>query len=159
MGKGYRSGRLGEEIKKIISSMLLREIKDPKLLESMVSVSAVEVTNDGSYATVYVSVLGTGNGGFATDGEKDEILRAFGRAKGLIKREIGKKIKLRHVPELLFKIDNSMEYGIKMSSLIDGLGIENYQSDEEENGAPAGAPSADGAEAMASEIDDIMKDL
>ena len=159
MGKGYRSGRLGEEIKKIISSMLLREIKDPKLLESMVSVSAVEVTNDGSYATVYISVLGSGNGGFATDEEKDEILRAFGRAKGLIKREIGKKIKLRHVSELLFKIDNSMEYGIKMSSLIDGLGIENYQSDEEDD-APAGAPAAeDGAESMASEIDDIMKDL
>ncbi len=151
MGKGYRSGRLGEEIKKIISSLLLREIKDPKLLESMVSVSAVEVTNDGSYATVYISVLGTGKGGFATDEEKDEIVQAFGRAKGLIKREIGKKIKLRHVPELIFKIDNSMEYGIKMSSLIDGLGIDNYRPDDDSENA--------GNDALVSEIDDIMKDL
>ena len=150
MGKGYRSGRLGEEIKKIISSMLLREIKDPKLLESMVSVSAVEVTNDGSYATVYISVLGTGKGGFATDEEKEEIIQAFGRAKGLIKREIGKNIKLRHIPELIFKIDNSMEYGIKMSSLIDGLGIDSYWSDEEEYAAGS---------LETSEIDDIMKDL
>ena len=150
MGKGYRSGRLGEEIKKIISSMLLREIKDPKLLESMVSVSAVEVTNDGSYATVYISVLGTGKGGFATDEEKEDISQAFGRAKGLIKREIGKNIKLRHIPELIFKIDNSMEYGIKMSSLIDGLGIDSYSSDEEEYAAGS---------LETSEIDDIMKDL
>ena len=67
MGKGYRQGRLGEEIKKIISEMLLKEIKDPKLLENMVSISAVEVTGDGSYATVYVSVLGTESGGFATE--------------------------------------------------------------------------------------------
>ena len=150
MGKGYRSGRLGEEIKKIISSMLLREIKDPKLLESMVSVSAVEVTNDGSYATVYISVLGTGKGGFATDEEKEDIIQAFGRAKGLIKREIGENIKLRHIPELIFKIDNSMEYGIKMSSLIDGLGIDSYRSDEEEYAAGS---------LETSEIDDMMKDL
>lgn len=52
-----------------------------------------------------------------------------------------------------------MEYGIRMSSLIDGLGIENYQSDEEENGVRSDASAADGADAMASEIDDIMKDL
>ncbi len=144
MGKGYRQGRLGEEIKKIISEMLLKEIKDPKLLENMVSISAVEVTGDGSYATVYVSVLGTESGGFATEEQKAEILQAFGRAKGLMKREIGKNIKLRHVPELLFKMDNSMEYGVRMSKLIDGLGIENYTNDQQEG---------------RSELDDILKDL
>ena len=144
MGKGYRQGRLGEEIKKIISMMLLTEIKDPVLLENMVSVSAVEVTNDGSYATVFVSLLGTGKDGFATEEQKDAVITAFGRAKGHIKKEIGKKIKLRHVPELLFKMDNSLEYGMHMSQVIAGLGIENYQSDDEE---------------AASEIDDIMKDL
>ena len=57
MGKGYRQGRLGEEIRKIISSMLLRELKDPRL-SAMISITAVEVTSDGSYATVYLSVLG-----------------------------------------------------------------------------------------------------
>lgn len=145
MGKGYRQGRLGEEIKKLISELLLREIKDPKILENMVSISAVEVTGDGSYATVYLSVLGRGESGFATEEQKEEILAAFGRAKGMIKREIGKKIKLRHVPELIFKMDNSMEYGVRMSKLIDDLGIENYESDapEEEN----------------SELSEILKDL
>ena len=56
MGKGYRQGRLGEEIRRIISEMLLRELKDPRLSENMVSVSDVEVTADGSYATCYVTV-------------------------------------------------------------------------------------------------------
>lgn len=143
MGKGYRQGRLGEEIRKIISEMLLREIKDPRLQGSMVSISAVDVTNDGSYATVYVSVLGTGNGGYASDEEKEEILIAFKKAKGLIKREIGKQVKLRHIPELLFKMDNSLEYGSHISNVINSLGIENYKDEEEK----------------LSEVEDILKDL
>ena len=57
MGKGYRQGRLGEEIRRIISEMLLRDIKDPRLQDAMVSLSAVEVTSDGSYATCYVTIL------------------------------------------------------------------------------------------------------
>ena len=57
MGKGHRQGRLGEEIKKILSGLLLKELKDPRL-SSMISITAVEVTSDGSYATVYISVLG-----------------------------------------------------------------------------------------------------
>lgn len=133
MGKGYRQGRLGEEIRKIISELLLREIKDPVLTENMVSISAVEVTNDGSYATVYISVLGFGVDGYADNEKKDEIIAGFKRAKGMIKREIGKSIKLRHIPDLIFKIDNSMEYGSKMSRLIDSLGIENYSNDEEKD--------------------------
>lgn len=148
MGKGYRQGRLGEEIKKIISSLLINGIKDPALLENMVSVSAVEVTNDGSYATVFVSVLGYGKGGFATDEQKAAVLDGFGRCKGLIKKEIGRKIKLRHIPELIFKMDNSLEYGMHMSEVIAGLGIENYKNDDE-----------DDISAVESEIDDIMKDL
>ena len=59
MGKGYRTGRLGEEIKRIISSMLISGIKDPRLQDRMISVSAVEVTRDGSYATCYITVLGS----------------------------------------------------------------------------------------------------
>src|SRR5665647_2997749 len=87
MGKGYRQGRLGEEIRKIISELLLREIKDPRL-SGMVSISAVEVTADGSYATAYVSVLGLTSSSEASEEEKEEVLAAFRSAKGLIKREI-----------------------------------------------------------------------
>ena len=133
MGKGYRQGRLGEEIRKIISELLLREIKDPRL-SGMVSISAVEVTSDGSYATVYVSVLGLSSSAEASEQEKEDVLAAFKSAKGLIKREIGRQIKLRHVPEVLFKMDTSMEYGRHITKLIHDLGIEgNKDENKDEN--------------------------
>ena len=123
MGRGFRQGRLGEEIRKIISEMLLREIKDPRL-SSLVSVTAVEVTSDGSYATCYVVVLGSDPAREATEEEKDQVIKAFNSAKGLIKREIGHQIKLRHVPDLIFKIDTSMEYSRHISKIIDSLELE-----------------------------------
>lgn len=131
MGKGYRQGRLGEEIRKIISELLLREIKDPRL-SGMVSISAVEVTSDGSYATVYVSVLGLSSSAEASEQEKEDVLAAFKSAKGLIKREIGRQIKLRHVPEVLFKMDTSMEYGRHITKLIHDLEIEGSKDENKD---------------------------
>lgn len=133
MGKGYRQGRLGEEIKRLIGELLLREIKDPRL-SGLVSVSAVEVTSDGSYATVYVSVLGSSNDEEKAKKEKDDVIAAFKSAKGLIKREIGRSIKLRHVPDLIFKLDKSLEYGRHIENVINSLGIENYKNEEEPDG-------------------------
>ncbi|MBK5246709.1 MAG: 30S ribosome-binding factor RbfA [Peptostreptococcaceae bacterium] len=132
MGKGYRQGRLGEEIRKIISELLLREIKDPRL-SGMVSISAVQVTADGSYATAYISLLGLSSSSEASEEEKEEVLSAFRSAKGLIKREIGKQIKLRHVPEVLFKMDTSMEYGRHITKLIHDLGIEGNKNDNKDD--------------------------
>ncbi|QIB69045.1 30S ribosome-binding factor RbfA [Aminipila butyrica] len=130
MGKGYRQGRLGEEIRRLIGELLLREIKDPRL-SGLVSVSAVEVTSDGSYATVYVTALNTSKDQEVAQKEKEDVLAAFKSAKGLIKREIGRSIKLRHVPELIFKLDTSLEYGRHISQVISSLGIEDYKSEEE----------------------------
>lgn len=130
MGKGYRQGRLGEEIKKIIGELLLREIKDPRL-SGLVSISAVEVTPDGSYATVYVTSLTITKDEEKAEKEKEDVLAALRSAKGLFKREIGRSIKLRHIPELIFKMDTSLEYGRHISKIISGLGIENYSNDEE----------------------------
>lgn len=129
MGRGYRQGRLGEEIKKIISSMLLTELKDPRL-SAMISITAVEVTNDGSYATVYLSVLGLEPGN--DDTQQQEVLDAFNKAKGFIRREIGHRVKLRHVPELVFKMDKSLEYGRHISEIIDSLDIKEDSNDGEE---------------------------
>lgn len=130
MGKGHRQGRLGEEIKKIISGMLLTELKDPRL-SSMISITAVEVTNDGSYATVYVSVLGLDVNGEAVADQQSDALDALNNAKGFIRREVGQRIKLRHVPELIFKIDKSMEYGRHISRIIDDLDIKHDEEDED----------------------------
>jgi len=127
MRKDYRQGRLGEEIRKIISELLLREIKDPRL-SGMVSISAVEVTSDGSYATVYVSVL---SGTERDEEEHENVLIAFRGAKGLIKKEIGRQVKLRHIPDLIFKADNSMEYGRHITKIIDSLGIKHDDAEDE----------------------------
>lgn len=123
MGKGYRPGRLGEEIRRIVSDLLLREIKDPRL-SGIVSITAVEVTEDGSYATVYVSKLAGKASDEISAEEKDDVLAALRSAKGLIRHEIGRQIKLRHVPDLLFKMDTSLEYGRHISKLIHELGID-----------------------------------
>jgi ribosome-binding factor A len=120
MGKGYRPGRLGEEIKKITSDLLLKELKDPRLEGSLVSVTAVDVTGDGSIATVYLSALKMGQQDNSKE-YKDEILEAMKSCKGVIRREIGKNIKLRHVPDLIFKMDTSLEYGRHIDELIDSV--------------------------------------
>ena len=118
MGKGYRPGRLGEEIKKVISDLLLRGIKDPRLQDNMVSVTAVDVTSDGSYATCYLTVFKLGDQS-AVDNAKEEVIEAMNSCKGLIKREIGKHVRLRHTPELIFKMDESLDYGRHIDQLID----------------------------------------
>lgn len=126
MQKNYRSGRLGEEIRKIISNMLLRgDLKDPDI-NPITSITAVDVTSDGSYATVYLSVMGT-------DEEKKATVSALKRASGFIRNNIGKSVKIKHVPELIFKIDTTLEYGMHISKLIDDLNKDNKKSGEDEN--------------------------
>lgn len=129
MGKGYRQGRLGEEIRRIVSDLLLREIKDPRL-SGIVSISAVEATEDGSFATIYITKLGSKASEETSEEEKNEVLAAFKSAKGLIRREIGRQIKLKHVPDLMFKMDTSLEYGRHISKLIDKLDIERRHNND-----------------------------
>lgn len=127
MGKGHRQGRLGEEIRRIISEMILREVKDPRITDVMVSISGVDVTSDGSYATCYVSILAPSSSEEEKRACEEDVIAGLKSAKGLFKKEIGRKIKLRHIPELIFKIDTAMEYGRHISEVIEKLGI----SDEE----------------------------
>jgi phosphoesterase RecJ-like protein len=121
----FRGGRIGEEIKRIISDMLLRDLKDPRF-SGLVSVSAVKASDDGAFATVYVTMLGAGQGASreATDEEKRGVLGAFEKAKGLIRHEIGKRLGIRHTPDLRFKFDTAEEYGRHIEKIIDDLGIE-----------------------------------
>ena len=132
MGKGYRTKRLGEEIKRIISQLLLIEIKDPRLAGKFISITDVEVTSDGSYATCYVTVMSCTQGDNIdiddeqkSKDEKTEVIDGLKRAAGLMRTEISKKLSIRHVPELIFKIDSSMEYGNHIEKVIRELGEKN----------------------------------
>ena len=120
MGKGYRQGRLAEEIKKIISDMLLRELKDPRL-SAFISISAVEVTKDASYAKCYITLIDTSNDPEIKKQKEEEAILGLNSAKGAIRKEIGACIKLRRVPDLVFKIDTSMEYGRHIDEVIKEL--------------------------------------
>ena len=141
MGK-YRTGRLGEEIRRILSNMLLTEIKDPRLAGKIISVTGVDVTSDGSYATCYVTVMGSSKeravheeGTEEAALENQNVIDGLKSAAGLIRKEIGRQVKVRHTPELIFKIDSSMEYGRHINKVINSLDIkpEEQLEDEQED--------------------------
>lgn len=132
MGKGYRQGRLGEEIRRIASELLISGIKDPRVCEHMISISGVSVTSDGSYATCYVSVLNFSKDEAERDAVEKDILAGLNSAKGMIKKEISRQVKVRHIPELIFKIDHSMDYGRHIEEILDTIDFDSYQKDDEE---------------------------
>lgn len=113
-----RTSRIAEEIKKVVTELLIeRKIKDIRITDttSLISVTSVEVVRDLKYAYIYISVLGK---------DTDKIMEGFQSASGYIRKEIGKRINLRYTPEILFRIDDSIERGMNMSKLIDQLHIE-----------------------------------
>ncbi|MEG1312371.1 MAG: 30S ribosome-binding factor RbfA [Romboutsia sp.] len=127
MASYNRTKRIAEEIRKVVSTMLISGIKDPRIT-SMVSVTDVEVTNDLSYAYVYVSILG---------GDEESSLKGLRNAVSYIRREVSRNVKLRHTPQIIFKIDDSIKNGMYMSDLIRKVNSENKEvsinTDEENN--------------------------
>ena len=122
MASNNRTRRIAEEIRKIVSTMLINGIKDPRI-NSLVSVTDVEVTSDLSYAYIYVSMLG---------GDEESTLDGLKSACGYIRREVGKSIKIRHTPEIIFKIDDSLLKGMYMDELIKKVN-NGYKDSSEEN--------------------------
>ncbi|WP_422123507.1 30S ribosome-binding factor RbfA [Planococcus sp. X10-3] len=104
-----RANRVGEQMKKELSEIISRKLKDPRI--GFVTVTDVEVTGDLQQATVYISVLGT-------DAEKEQTLLGLSKSKGFIRSEIGQRIRLRKTPELSFEIDSSVAYGNRIDSLL-----------------------------------------
>ncbi|MBP1931534.1 30S ribosome-binding factor RbfA [Ammoniphilus resinae] len=111
-----RVSRIGEQMKKELSQIIQREIKDPRI--GFVTVTAVEVTGDLQQAKVYVSVMGN-------EEQTENSLAALQKAKGFIRTEVGRRIQLRHTPELLFKIDKSIEYGSKIETILGDIKKDN----------------------------------
>lgn len=110
-----RVGRVGEQLKKELSQILQSELKDPRV--GFLTVTGVEVSGDLSQAKVYISVLGS-------DQQKEDTLKALARASGFIRSEVGKRIRLRHTPELIFKFDHSIEYGSHIEKLLSEINHE-----------------------------------
>ena len=107
----YRGGRINEEVKKEISNLIRNDIKDPRLT-AMISVTAVKVTKDLRYAKVFVSIFGK------DDEEKNNTFIALKNASGYIRKEIGQRINLRYNPQIIFELDDSINYGMHIEELI-----------------------------------------
>jgi ribosome-binding factor A len=108
-----RSRRVGDEMRRIISQIVLRELSDPRLPD-MLSITGVEVSKDLGHAKVYYSVLGD-------EDKRNDAKVVLANAKGFIRREVGMRMKLRVVPEIVFKADRSIEQGFAMDRLIDSV--------------------------------------
>lgn len=126
----HKLGRTTEDIRRELSA-LLRELKDPRTQNMLLSIVRVEVTNDLSYCTVYVSAMeGLDRAKTAVQGLKS--------ASGFLRRELGRRLQLRHVPELIFKATDSIAYGANISRILHELGMEPEQQpkdgQEEEEG-------------------------
>ncbi len=113
MKNNTRMIRINDEIKKEVSEILRGELKDPRV-GAMTSVIKVETTSDLKYCKLYVSVMGD-------DDQKQDVMQGLKNAAGFIRKTLAERINLRNTPELKFILDDSIEYSIKMSKLIDEL--------------------------------------
>lgn len=107
-----RLNRIDEELKKEISNIISFELKNPDAT-GLISVTKVKITPDLKYAKVYVSMLNSDS--------KEKTLEALKKSSGYIRSEIAKRINLRITPELVFEEDDSMEYGMKIESILKDL--------------------------------------
>lgn len=113
MANQQRTGRLAQEIQRDISDILLKRVRDPRIVD--VTITDVDVTADFSYATVYFSVLSD----LASVNQKAEA--GLEAAKGLIRKELGSRLQIYKIPELRFVKDESVKYGNHIEELLRNL--------------------------------------
>jgi len=117
-----RIGRINEEIQKELAS-LIRNLKDPRVQDTMISVTRVEATPDLRWAKVYVS--------FLQEEKAKDALKGLKSASGYLRRELGQRLQLRYTPELQWEQDDSIVYGAKMLKLINSLEVSKDEDTDE----------------------------
>ena len=118
-----KNTRINMEVQRELSQIIRSEIKDPRI-HPLTSVVAVEVTPDLKYCKAYISVLGDEEAGKAT-------IEGLRSAASFVRRELAHRVYLRNTPEIKFILDQSIEYGVNMSKLIDEV-TKDLHDDEEE---------------------------
>ena len=117
-----RIGRINEEIQKELAS-LIPNLKDPRVQNTMISITHVETTPDLRYAKVYVS--------FLQEDRAEGALKGLKSAGGYLRRELGRALQLRYTPELVWALDDSITYGAKMLKLINSLEVKQDDGTDE----------------------------
>ena len=120
-----RINRINEEIQKELSS-LLRTVKDPRVQDTMISITRVETTPDLRYTKVYVS--------FLQEEKSKEAMKGLQSAGGWIRRQLGTNLKLRYAPEIVWALDDSITYGARMLALINSLEVKHDEDEESVEG-------------------------
>ena len=118
-----RIGRINEEIQKELSA-LIRTLKDPRVQNTMISITSVDTTGDLRYSKIYISILGSYN--------EKELKKGLKSASGYLRREIGNRLNLRYTPELIFELDPSLIRGAHISKLLNDLERSAGSSEDEE---------------------------
>ncbi|MGL4606427.1 MAG: 30S ribosome-binding factor RbfA [Eubacteriaceae bacterium] len=107
----HRNERINGQIQRELSLIILHKMKDPRILDSSLSITKVSVVPDLKTATVFVSILGTPE-------EKAAVLELLEKAKSFLRSSLGKVIKVHSVPALTFELDNSVEYGMHIDAIL-----------------------------------------
>ena len=116
-----RTHRVGELIKEELSEMIKRQLKDPRI--GLVTITGVEVSPDLRHADVYIDVLGNKK-------QRETTLEGLRRSSGYLRKELSKKLRLKHFPELKFEFDPSIEAGLRIEKIIKKL----HRREEESHG-------------------------
>lgn len=106
--------RQNEDISRMLAT-LIRNVKDPRVNQGMLSITAVETTGDLRYSNVYLSVLGLKS--------EKELMKGLKSAAGYLRHELGSALELRYVPELIFHLDKSIEHGATINKILGGLDV------------------------------------
>lgn len=107
---GRRAERLAEEIREQVAQMIASGLKDPRL--GFVTVTRVELAHDLGHARVYVGVLGS-------EAEREKSLQALRQASGFVRRELGKRLRIRHTPEIDFRYDKGLDATDRVARLLE----------------------------------------
>ncbi len=120
-----RIGRINDDIQRILSDRL-RQVKDPRVSQQgMITITRVDTTGDLRYAKVWLSVYGLK--------DEKEFKKGLKSASGWLRRELGSALKLVYTPELVFEVDHSIEYGAKISGILDNLNIPELPEEDVED--------------------------
>ncbi len=121
----HRMGRTTEDIKRELTA-ILREMKDPRVKDSMLSIVRVDVTNDLSYCSIYISSM------YGMETSKNAV-KALKNASGFVRKELGNRLNLRHTPAPLFYATDSIEYSANINQILNNLDIPPEEENEDEN--------------------------
>ncbi len=141
-----RNKRISEEIKKIVSHLIMFNMKDPRV-SKMTSVVHVDTTNDLSFTNIYISV-------YDPKADPQKTLEGLNSAKGFIRKEIGKELKLRITPEPVFVLDRSIENGMYINQLLKDVGADQLLEAEKREMEEARGRQLDGSDDIDEDDDD-----